>query len=173
VLQICRKRAMIVESSRLACPSSRQSNPPPTSRSASTRMFCSLPKRRQRCTNLPNPTARIGFFIGSLAKRRLRCTDLPNPTVRIGFFYAHLWVLFPSDGCDAPIFQIQPSGLASSTRMFGSFAQATAAMHRSSESNRQDWLPPASLGPWPSDGCDAPICLPNPTVRIVLHLFGP
>jgi hypothetical protein len=46
-------------------------------------------------------------------------------------------------------------------------------MHRSSESNRQDWLPPASLGSWPSDGCDAPICLPNPTVRIVLHLFGP
>jgi hypothetical protein len=104
-------------------------------------MFCSLPKRRLRCTNLPNPTARIGFFIGSLAKRRLRCTDLPNPTARIGFllcaslgplakrrlrwtdlpnptarigfFYAHLWVLWPSDGCDAPIFRIQASGLVS------------------------------------------------------------
>jgi hypothetical protein len=105
-------------------------------------MFCSLPKRRLRCTNLPHPTARIGFFIGSLAKRRLRCTDLPNPTVRIGF-HAPLSVL----------------------------RQATAAMHWSPESNRQDWLPPASLGPWPSDGSDAPIS-PNPTAKdwlLLLH----
>jgi hypothetical protein len=100
-------------------------------------MFCSLPKRRLRCTNLPNPTARIGFFIGSLAKRRLRCTDLPNPTARIGFFYAHLW---PSDGCDAPIFRIQPSGLVS-TPLFRSLGK-------------------------PRLRCTD---LPNPTVRIGFH----
>jgi hypothetical protein len=43
--------------------------------------------------------------------------------------------------------------------------QATAAMHRSSESNRQDWflLRASSLGPWPSDGCDAPIFLIQPS----------
>ncbi|CAK9226358.1 unnamed protein product [Sphagnum troendelagicum] len=60
--------------------------------------------------------------LGPLPKRRLRCTDLPNPTVRIGFFYAHLWVHFPSDGCDAPIFRIQPSGLAP-TSIFGFLAK--------------------------------------------------
>jgi hypothetical protein len=51
--------------------------------------------------------------------------------------------------------------------------QATAAMHRSSESNRQDWilLRASSLGPWPSDGCHSPIFRIQPSGLVSTPLF--
>ncbi len=149
VLQICRKRAMIVETSRLARPSSRQSNPPNLAlrfythvlffAKATAAMHQSPESNRQdwllqwllgQATAAMHRSSEsnrqdwllLRASLGPLPKRRLRCTDLTNPTVRIGFFYAHLWVLCPSDGCDAPIFRIQPSGLAS-TSIFGSLAK--------------------------------------------------
>jgi hypothetical protein len=134
---------MIVESSRLACSFSRQSNPP-----------------RPRA-----PLLHACFVLCQSDG-----SDAPISRIQPPGLASSLGP-WPSDGCDAPIFRIQPPGLASSTRIFGSFGEATAAMHGSPESNRQDWLPSASLGSWPSDGCDAPICLPNPTARIVLHLL--
>jgi hypothetical protein len=145
VLQICRKRAMIVESSRLACPSSRQSNP-------------------------PQPRAPLLHACFVLCQSD--GSDAPISRIQPPGLASSLGP-WPSDGCDAPIFRIQPSGLASSTRIFGSFAQATAAMQRSSKSNRQDWLLlGASLGPFPSDGCDAPIFRIQPSGLASTSIFG-
>jgi hypothetical protein len=132
---------MIVESSRLACPSSRQSNP-------------------------PQPRAPLLHACFVLCQSD--GSDAPISRIQPPGLASSLGP-WPSDGCDAPIFRIQPSGLASSTRIFGSFAQATAVMHRSSKSNRQDWLLlRASLGPLPKRRLRC-TDIPNATVRIGFH----
>jgi hypothetical protein len=136
---------MIVETSRLACPSSRQSNP-------------------------PQPRAPLLHACFVLCQSD--GSDAPISRIQPPGLASSLGP-WPSDGCDAPIFRIQPSGLAS-TSIFGFLAKRRLwCTNLPTKPNRQDWLLlGASLGPFPSDGCDAPIFRIQPSGLASTSIFG-
>jgi hypothetical protein len=132
---------MIVESSRLACLSSRQSNPPDLA---------------------------LRFYTHVLFFAKATAAMHQSPESNRQDWLLH-WVLGQATAAMHRSSESNRQDWLSSMRIFGSFGQATAAMDRSSESNRQDWLLlRASLGPLAKRRLRC-TDLPNPSVRIGFH----